>query len=108
MTTPDQDALVSRARLAIHAAHGTSEDEFGATLFVTHHLEELGAEYWEASFGNVAPEPSRIIDGLIVADVRSSADGHAVDFTLPGSVTDAVVCVRLNADGGTSSVSMES
>jgi hypothetical protein len=34
------------ARAAIKQLFVTSEDEHGATLFVSHHLEELDSSYW--------------------------------------------------------------
>lgn len=97
---------VDLCRQAIRDAYGTPDDEVGATLFVSHHLEELSEDYWIAEFGSAAPRPEAIIDRL-VPSYRSDDSGYSVDFTLPGKVTSYVICVDARADAQLS-VSMES
>ena len=46
----DKDEIQKRtkaARSAIKAAYETEDDEYGATLFVSHHFDELEPSYWE-------------------------------------------------------------
>jgi len=57
------------ARDAIKRALGTKEDEYGATLFVSHHLAEIEESYWQKHLGTANPEPSGVLD--------SSSFGHA-------------------------------
>lgn len=96
---------IDRCRQAIRDVYGTSSDEFGAALFVNHHLEELSENYWLAEFGSCAPSPETIIDGL-VAKYRSGGSGYSVAFTLPENATNYVVCVEVDDRNG-ASVSME-
>ncbi len=49
------------ARAHIEAIYRTSEDEFGATLFVSHHLGELDASYWKEHTGTGQPEPRQVL-----------------------------------------------
>lgn len=99
------------ALAAIRSAFGTAEDEFGATMFVSHHLEEVDAGYWQEHLGATQPEPVRVLDLL---ELRShwgddDEDGLDVfDFTLPGEVTDYVISVRFDEAGEVEEISMES
>src|SRR5207248_362401 len=72
------------ARAAIKRAFGTADDEFGATLFVSHHLEELDSSYWKKHLSTEAPDPRRVLELL---ELRSHWDGDdeidVFDFTLP-------------------------
>lgn len=107
METSWDEARVDRCRRAIRQAFGTPEDEVGATLFVSHHLEEIEAGYWKTHFGSAAPEPLAVIDGLVPVRRQTEGDGYSIDFSLPGAVTNYVVCVRIDAHDG-AEVSMES
>ena len=51
---------------AIHESYGTDEGEYGATLFVSHHLEELSPAYWEKCLGSESPDPQKILDILVL------------------------------------------
>ena len=101
----------SAALAAIRQAFGTEADEYGATLFVSHHLAEIDASYWEKHFGTAKPDPSRVLDLL---ELRShwgddDADGiDTFDFTLPEDATNYVVSVRFDEDGQVEQISMES
>jgi hypothetical protein len=98
------------ALAAIREAIESEEDETGATLFVSHHLEEIEAAYWEEHLGTDAPEPQRIVD---ILELRShwspdDDDGNEVfDFTLPDNVTDYVISVHFDDDGNVDDIRME-
>ncbi len=97
------------ARAAIKSAYGTEDDEFGATLFVSHHLEELAPSYWKKHFGTASPEPQRILDALVLrSEFEEDDDCDMLDFTLPGDATDYVLCVSFDEDGRVEDISMES
>ena len=109
---PDNAEIQTRtnaALKAIKAAYGTADDEFGATLFVSHHLEELAASYWEKHFQAAKPAPEQILDVLVLqSDFDEEEDLDSLDFTLPGEVTDYVLCVSFDEDGAVEAISMES
>jgi len=97
------------ALAAIKAAHGTEDDEYGATLFVSHHLEELDESYWTERFQTSSPEPSLILDALTLrSDFEDDEDLDTFDFTLPGDVTDYVICVSFGEEGEVEEITMES
>jgi hypothetical protein len=97
------------ARAAIKAAYGTEDDEYGATLFVSHHLEEIESAYWEKQFGTAKPEPREILESLVLrSEFEDDDEFDTFDFTLPGEVTDYVICVTFDEDGEVSDISMES
>lgn len=99
-----EDALA-----AIKAAYGTAADEFGATLFVTHHLEEIEATYWEKRLGTATPEPRQILDTLVLrSEFEDDDDLDSFDFSLPDEVTNYVICVTFNEEGEVEEISMES
>lgn len=104
--------LTEVARSAIKDAYGTEDDEFGATLFVSHHREEIAVTYWEKQFGTSTPEPSQILDSLVLrSDFDEGEEDDEIatlDFTLPGDVTNYVLCVTFNEDGEVEDLSMES
>ena len=98
-----------KALAAIKAAYGATDDEYGVTLFVSHHLEEIEDSYWTQRFQTVSPAPSIILDGLILhSDFEDEVDIDSFDFTLPGDVTNYVICVSFNKSGEVESISMES
>ena len=95
---------------AIKAAYGTEDDEFGATLFVSHHLDEIESSYWEDQLKSSSPEPKAILNLLVRSPhwEPEEDDIDSIDFTLPGDVTDYVLCVNFNEDGDAEDSSMES
>jgi len=97
------------ARQAIYKAFGTEEDEFGGTLFVTHHLEEIEKEYWVKHIGTEIIEPEKIL-GLLVLKSHwgGEKDIDIFDFTLPEDITDYVVSVQFDEKGEVSNIVMES
>ncbi len=111
--TGDNDEVAQREKAALEAirhAFGTPEDEFGVTLFVSHHLEELDADYWQKHLDSGRPEPESILDLLVLRSHWNDDDeGTGVfDFTLPDHVTDYVISVRFDEAGKIEDISMES
>ncbi len=104
------------ARERIKAIHNTPGDEHGVTLFVSHHLNEIEASYWMERTGTARPEPGQVLDMLELRshwgeDEEEEEDEEALDFfdfTLPGGVTQYVICVEFDDAGNVASVSMES
>jgi len=99
------------ALAAIRAAFGTAEDEFGATLFVSHHLEELAGAYWEKHLNTATPAPFQVLELLVFQSHWSDEDDDGMDtfdFTLPEEVTNYVVSVRFNEAGNVEEITMES
>ena len=106
------DEVTKREKLAIAAIRqtlGTDDGEYGSTLFVTHHLEELEVDYWQKHLGTKNPDPERVID---LIKLRSHWGGDdeldTFDFTLPDDVTDYVISVRFDEAGNIAEISMES
>jgi len=96
------------ARAHIDAVYGSPDDEFGATLFVSHHLDKLDASYWVKHTGNEKPDARQVLQLL---ELRLDPEEHEIDildFTLPGAVTNYVICVEFDESGNVAGVSMES
>jgi Protein of unknown function (DUF2004) len=94
---------------AIRSSFGTEDDESGTTLFVEHHLEEIGGEYWQKHLGTAKPEPISVLDILVNRSDRGGDDEiETFDFTLPENVTDYVISVRFDESGQVENISMES
>ena len=70
---------------SIKAAFGTEEDEYGATMFVSHHIEEIEPEYWLKHLGTAKPEPKSVLSILQFKDHWD--DDCVFDFTLPEDET---------------------
>ncbi|HHI80559.1 MAG TPA: DUF2004 domain-containing protein [Planctomycetes bacterium] len=100
-----------KAISAIQNVFGTEEDEDGATLFVTHHLEEIEEEYWRKHLGKSKPEPKEVLDILVLESHwgDENSDGmDTLDFTLPGNVTDYLISVSFDEVGNVEEITMES
>jgi len=113
MCDPDPAEIERRtyaAIAAIRAVFGAKGDEDGATLFVSHHLEELEESYWTERVQKPSPKPSDVLDLLIRSpDWDPEEDGiDRIDFTLPGDVTNYVLCVEFDAAGKVQQIVMES
>jgi hypothetical protein len=109
-TNPDEvKKREAAARAAIKKAFGTADDESGATLFVSHHLEELDSNYWKKHLSTETPEPGRVLELL---ELRSHWGGDdeidTFDFTLPEDVTNYVISVTFEESGEVSEITMES
>ncbi|MEL6300072.1 MAG: DUF2004 domain-containing protein [Pseudomonadota bacterium] len=96
------------AREHIIAVYGTAGDEFGATLFVAHHLDELDASYWFEHTGESKPDPQQVLQLLELRLDPEEDEIDILDFTLPGAVTNYVICVEFDESGNIAGVSMES
>ena len=90
----------------IISAYGTKADEFGVTLFIVHHLEELNSEYWKKRIGKESPVPEEILSILELREAWD--DGTTFDFTLPEDVTNYVVSVSFDESGEIEDITMES
>jgi Protein of unknown function (DUF2004) len=98
------------ALAAIKQAFGTDQDEYGATLFVSHHLDEVEESYWQKHLGTAKPEPRRVLELL---ELRShwGEDDRGIDtfdFTLPDNATNYVISVRFDDKGQVEEITMES
>ena len=105
------DEIVRRervARAAIKLAFGTEEDEFGVTLFVSHHIDEIEVEYWQAHLGSGKPDPVQILNLLALRSHWGDDGIEVFDFTLPEDVTNYVISVRFDEYGEIEDISMES
>ena len=111
MTTPN-DELEHREIAALAAMKkeiGSETDQCGATLFVSHHLEELGEDYWLKHCAATQPEPRQVLDILVLRSNWSDDEGFDIlDFSLPGNVTDYVISVSFDPNGNISGITMES
>jgi hypothetical protein len=97
------------ARTAIQKVFGTPDDEFGATLVVSHHLEELDSSYWKKHLSTETPEPRRVLELLVLHSHWGEDDEiDTFDFTLPEQVTNYVICAKFDEAGEISEVTMES
>jgi hypothetical protein len=97
------------ARAAIKKAFGTADDEFGATMFVSHHLEELDSVYWKKHFSTERPDVHRILESLVLrAHWGGDDELDTFDFTLPEEVTQYVISVAFDESGEVSGITMES
>jgi hypothetical protein len=95
---------------AIKSSFGTEDGEFGATMFATHHIEELAPAYWLKHLGTKTPEPKKVLDILQFKEHWGEDENEieVFDFTLPEEVTDYVMSVRFDKSGSVEEVSMES
>ncbi len=97
------------ALAAIKAAYNAEDDDSDVTLYVAHHLAEVDASYWNNRFQTNQPAPSQILDALILcSDIEEIDNLDSLDFTLPGRVTDYLLCVTFNEDGEVEDIAMES
>jgi len=112
--TPSIDEIKRRHNAAIDAirhAYGTVADEYGATLFVSHHLDEISDTFWIKHCGVACPKPNQVLDLLVLRSHWSEDDEDGIgtfDFTLPDDITPYVISVEFDDNGAVSSVSMES
>ena len=60
---------MDRIRIAIEAiekSSGTEEGENGIDCFISHHVEELPAEFWKKHLNTATPTTGEVISILIV------------------------------------------
>lgn len=88
--------------------HATSNFEAIET-FMSHHLSELPAAYFEEHFGTPNPSLKTLLEELHAEDWSDEESGDRyVDFRLPGNVSDYVLCVSIDESGSAHSLCMES
>src|SRR6185369_9845326 len=98
----DEVELTRRTQLALEAikrSFNTQQGESDATLFATHHLEELDESYWQTQLKIDKPVPAQVLGLLCLQSHRSDDDDDGLDildFSLPGDVTSYVLCVRFD------------
>ena len=95
-----------KALEGIKQSSGTEQDEYGIDEFVSHHIDELPASYWEKHLSTEKPTTVQVI-GILT--LRSKwEDEEVYDFTLPDEVTDYVISVSFDDDGEIEGITMES
>ncbi|MEM6275237.1 MAG: DUF2004 domain-containing protein [Myxococcota bacterium] len=110
-SSQDLSRRETEARTHLESVYGTPEDEFGATLFVAHHLGEIDAAYWMKHTGTSEPSARqvlRLLELRVDPEEEEDLQLRALDFTLPDDVTNYVVCVEFDDLGKIAGVSMES
>jgi hypothetical protein len=60
---------------AIKSLYGKPEGEYGPTLFVSHHLQEIEPDHWLRTIGVRQPDADQILSSL--ADTRRSPQRFA-------------------------------
>jgi hypothetical protein len=108
MQSPDNQGRCKVAMEAILGAYGTVEGEESVTLFVDHHLQELPPEYWMGQLGSHEPQAFEVLGLLELKKTWGADSSENFDFSLPGDVTDYVLCVHFEKDGVIDQISMES
>jgi Protein of unknown function (DUF2004) len=97
------------ARDTIKRMYGKDADKFGATLFVSHLMEELDSGYWRKHLSTETPDPRKVLELL---ELDSHWDGEAeidtFDFTLPDEITNYVISVMFDESGDVTEITMES
>ena len=99
------------ALVAIRRIHGTAADKHGATLFVTHHLDEIGDDFWLKHCGVAHPDAKQVLEILVLQSHWGEDDDDGIDtfdFTLPDEATNYIISVEFDENGDVSSVFMES
>ena len=87
---------------------GTPDDEFGATMVVSHHLNELDDSYWMKHTGTSKPNSRQVLRILELRIDEEEEEIDILDFTLPDGVTNYVLSVEFDDSGSVAGVSMES
>jgi hypothetical protein len=87
------------------------QEDSAATMFASHHVEELDAAFWKQHAGTATPTRKQVVDLLELRSHWGDEDEEGMDtfdFTLPGGVTSYVVSVRFDDNGEVEDFSMES
>jgi len=110
-TTDEIERRRNAAMDAIRRTHGTLAGAHVATLFVSHHLDEIGSKFWLKHCGVSRPSATQILDILVLQSHWSEDDDDGIDtfdFTLPDNVTNYVISVEFDDNGDVFGASMES
>ena len=108
---PDNSEIERRTKAALEAIQhtlGTAGDEYGATLFVKHHVAELPASYWKEHLGTAHPKPTDVVGLLELRSHWGKRKLETFDFSLPGDVTNYVISVHFDQAGLVDGIEMES
>jgi hypothetical protein len=96
---------------AIRSQFGTSEGEDGVNLFVKHHSEEIGRDYYLRHLGSATPEPVRVLDLLVFQllwEPESEDSLDTLDFSLPEEITNYVIAVSFDEKAQVITISIDS
>ncbi len=111
----DQREIGRREKVALAAIKqslNTEAGEFGASLFASHHLEELDGAYWKEHLDTPRPEPAGVLSLLCLQSHWSDDDDEngidIFDFCLPGDVSNYLLSVRFDENGEVEKIAMES
>ncbi len=88
---------VDRQQVALYTIKNSQETPFwdgGVKPFLVHHLDVIDGSYWEGEIGTPNPSYSDVLE--IIMFKQYSEDNQALDFTLPGNVTDYVIRVEFS------------
>jgi len=97
------------ARAAMKKVLGNPEDQWGATGFITHHLEVLDPKYWRKHLSTNTPSLTQVFDLLAIKrHWGGDAEIDVFDFGLPGAATDYVIAVKFDNRGDIVEITMES
>lgn len=110
-TSTEIERRTAMAFAAIKNALNGGEDASCVRLFVTHHLQELNAEYWQGLVGRSQPSPDEVVELLQLFSHwgEDNEDGIEVfDFSLPHDATQYFLSVRFSDDGNVEEISLES
>lgn len=106
-----RDVLAKRAIKASLQADAKSFDD--VTMFVEHHLAELDRSYWIEQLETASPTPEKVLHLLELKStwhqfVEEDEQPDTFDFTLPGDVTQYIICVLFNEKGTVEKIDMQS
>ena len=110
----DKNEIARRTAVALAAikqALYDGEDDSSVALFVSHHLAEIEASYWQENAGTPRPSPKQVLDLLELRSHWGAEDEDSIetfDFTLPGKATNYVIAVRFDESGNIQDIEMES
>lgn len=96
--------LIAIAKDALRGCGINSELYPSIGLFVSHHLDEIPAEYWREQLGQVNPDPQSVLSILVPIldddmDEEDETEDLPIDFSLPGGISNYVLSVYIDAGG---------
>lgn len=103
--------MKNTALAKIKSLYGTPQGEFGPTLFVSHHLDEIEKADWLRVLKTENPTSKQVLDSLVLVGKWSSTDSAVddiYDFSLPDNLTNYLLSVHFSENGTIEDVSMES
>jgi len=98
-----------RKNAAIHAIRSAYVAENDVGLFVLHHLEEIESSYWQEHLKTTQPTPKQVLGILVLRSHWGGESGDSTfDFTLPQEITNYILSVSFDDNGGIKDIAMES